>query len=68
MKGNSELAVTAGAAVCVAAYAATAIGFIAHYELGFSSEAIRSSALVLAIILATLVAIDFFGKKARRAK
>ncbi len=56
------------AAVCVAAYAALAIRYLARHYLGFSLQEIREIAVVTAVIIATLVGIDFFGKKLRKAK
>lgn len=46
--------------------AAAMLGYIAHYEFGLSRQEIRTPALVgaiiIAIVIATLVAIDFFSK------
>lgn len=53
-------------AVCVAAYAALGIGYVAR--LGLSVQEIRSAAVLIAGVIATLVGIDFFGKKLRKAK
>ena len=55
-------------AVCVAAYVALAIRFVARHYLGFSLEEIRGAAVVTAVVIATLIGIDFFGKKLRKAK
>jgi hypothetical protein len=57
---------TAISAVCVAAYAAAAIGYLARLE--FSLQEIRGAALLIAVAIATFVAIDFFGKKLRNVK
>jgi hypothetical protein len=51
-------------AVGVAAYAAIALGYVARYGLGVSLEAIRGAAMLTAVTLATVIAIEFFGKKA----
>jgi hypothetical protein len=67
MKRNFEI-VTMASAVYVAAYAAIAIGYVAHNELGFPLQEIRGGAVLIAVVIATLIAIDFFGKKLRRAK
>jgi hypothetical protein len=58
--------VTIASAVCVAAYAALAIGYVARME--FSEQEIRGAAVLVAFVIATFVAIDFFGKKLRKAK
>ena len=60
--------VTIVSAVCVAAYAAVAIRYVARYDLGFSLQQIRGAALVIAVVIAALIAIDFFGKKLGKAK
>ena len=52
-------------AVCVAAYAAAAIRYVARYDLGFSLEEIRGVSVVAAVVIAVLVAIDFFAKRTR---
>ena len=67
MTSKSDLVTTISAAF-VAAYAAVAIGYVARYDLGFSLQEIRDAALVIAVVIATVVAIDFFGKKLRKAK
>ena len=64
-KFEGETIVTA---VCVAGYAALTLGYVAHYDFGFSRTEIRDSATIVAILLAVLVAIDFFGKKLSKAK
>jgi hypothetical protein len=60
--------VTVASAVGVAAYAAIAVGYVAQNGLGFSLEEIRGTALVIAVLVAALIAIDFFGKKLGKAK
>jgi hypothetical protein len=40
---------------------------VALYDLGFSREEVRSGAMIVAILMATLVAVDFFGKKLGKA-
>lgn len=44
-------------------YVAIAGEYVACYYFGLTLEEIRDGANLLAIIIATLVAIDFFGKK-----
>ena len=50
--------------------AAAMLGYIAHYEFGLSRQEIRTPALVgaiiIAVVIATLVAVDFFFKRLRR--
>jgi hypothetical protein len=54
--------------VGVAAYAAIALDYVAHYDLGFSIQAIRGAAVITAVVIAALITIDFFGKKLGKAK
>ncbi len=61
-------AVTAISAVGVAAYVAVAIGYVARYDLGFSSYQICGTALIAAVLIAALIAIEFSGKTLGRAK
>jgi len=49
-------------AVCVAGYIAIALGSVALY-LGLSGEAVRGGAMTVAILIAALIAVDFYGKK-----
>jgi hypothetical protein len=51
-----------------AAYVAITLGRVALYDLGPSREAVRSGAMIAAILIAAMVAVDFFGKKLRKAK
>jgi predicted membrane protein len=44
------------------------LGYAAHHDWGLSRIAIRNDALLSAVILGSLVAIDFFGKKWRKPK
>jgi hypothetical protein len=60
--------VTIANAVCVAGYVAIMLGYAALYDFGFSFGEIRSGALIAAILIAALVAIEFFGKKRGNAK
>jgi hypothetical protein len=55
-------------AVGVAAYSAVALGYVPLYYFGFPSEQVRGGAMLAAISIAALVAVDFFGKKLRKAK
>lgn len=54
-------------AVCVAAYLAISLRYLALYGLGLSGEEVRGAAMIAAILMATMVAVDFFGKKLRKA-
>ena len=56
------------AAVSVAAYAAIAIRYVARHFLGLSLQEIREVAVIVAVVIATLIGIDFFGKKLPKAK
>jgi hypothetical protein len=55
-------------AVCVAAYAAVAIRYVTHYDLGFSFREIRSAALVIAVVIAAFIAIDFLRERFGKAQ
>jgi hypothetical protein len=50
-----------------AAFTALSLAYIAHYNFGLSRQEIRISAMVGAAMIATLVAIEFFGKKFRKS-
>jgi hypothetical protein len=58
--------VTIANAACVAVYVTITLGYVALYDLGLSREAVRSGAMIAAILLAAMVAVDFFGKKLRK--
>ena len=60
--------VTIASAVCVAGYVAIMLLYVALYDLGLSGEAVRSAAMIAAISMAALVAVDFFGRKPDKAK
>jgi hypothetical protein len=58
------------AVTCLTApIAAAMLGYIAHYDFGLSRQEIRTPALVgaivIAVVIATLVTIDFFSKRLR---
>jgi predicted membrane protein len=44
------------------------IGYAAHYQWGISRVAIRTDALLAALLIGTLVAIEFFSKNLRKPK
>ena len=60
--------VTIVSAVGIAAYAAVAIRCVARYHLGFSLQEIRGVAMVIAVVIATPIAIDFPVEKLGKAK
>ena len=66
MKRSLDLATTV-TAVCVTTCGAFALACTAYY-LGFSPQEIRIVAMSIAVTLAVLIAIDFFGKKLGKAK
>jgi hypothetical protein len=48
---------------CAAAVAAYTVGYIAHDDLGFARQAIRTQALLFAAVLGGLLAITLFGSR-----
>jgi hypothetical protein len=59
--------VTITNAVFLAAYVAITLGYVALYDLGLSGEKVRGEAMIAVILIAATVAIDFLGKKLRKA-
>ena len=57
--------VRAGVSALVVAFL---LGYAAHHDWGLSRAAIRTDALVAALLLGMLVAIDTLGRKLRRPK
>ena len=55
--------VTLVTVTCVAGYVAVMLDHVANVDLGFSSEQIRNTAVITAIVMAMLMAIDFLGKR-----
>jgi hypothetical protein len=49
-------------ALCVAAYLAITLGYLALC-LGLPGEEVRGVAMILAILIAALIAVGFYGKK-----
>jgi hypothetical protein len=49
----------------LAVMTAVTAGYVAHYDFGLSREGIRTPALVGAIVIAVLLAVEHFGKKLR---
>jgi hypothetical protein len=60
------LAVILSAAAAVTA--ALTAGHTARYDLGFSPQQIRTQALMVAIVIGVLLAVDHYGKKLRKPK
>src|SRR6266481_967070 len=54
--------------VATAVTAALTAGYTACYDLGFSPEQIRTQAVIIAIVIGLLLAIDHYGKKLRKPK
>ena len=44
------------------------LGYSAHYEWGLSRSTIRTDALLAALLIGTLVAIELFGKSLGKPK
>jgi hypothetical protein len=59
--------VTVMTALCVAGYVAIMLDHVANVDLGFSREQIRNTAVITAIVMAMLMAIDFLGKRLGKA-
>jgi hypothetical protein len=53
---------TIASAVFVAGYVAIVLGCVALYDFGLSRELVSSAAMIAAILIAALVAVDFFKK------
>ena len=51
-----------------AVMAAVTVGYVAHYDFGLSRQEIRTSALVGAIVIVALLAVELFGEKLRKPK
>jgi hypothetical protein len=63
-----RIAILVGSAAAGAIVAAFCLGYIAHFELGFSRQEIRTPALRAAAIIALLLAVEFFGRKLSKSK
>jgi hypothetical protein len=66
--GPSDLAILRWFAAIGTIVTALSMGYIAHYEFGFSRQEIRTPAGVGAAVIGLLVATDYFGKKLRKPK
>jgi hypothetical protein len=54
--------------VVAAAFTALSLAYIAHYDFGLSREEIRTPAVAAAVVIAMLMAVEFFGKRLRKPK
>ena len=59
---------TIASALGIAGYAASALDYVALYEFGFTREAVRNGAVIVAILIGALIAIEVFGGKLGKAK
>jgi len=48
--------------------AAFSLGYIAHYDFGFSRREIRTPAVIAAAVIALLLAVEYFGTRLRKPK
>ena len=48
--------------------AAFSLGYVAHYDFGFSRREIRTPALIAAAVIALLLAVEYFGTSLRKPK
>jgi hypothetical protein len=55
-------------ATSIAIVVSLTLAYIAHEDFGLSPQAIRIPAVIGAVVIAALVAIEFFGKKLRKLK
>jgi hypothetical protein len=51
-----------------ASLTAVAVGYIAHYDMGFTREEIRTFSVAGAIFIVTLMVTEYFGEKFRKPK
>jgi hypothetical protein len=54
--------------VATAVTAALTAGYTARYDLGLAPQTIRTQAVIVAIVIGLLLAIDHYGKKLRKPK
>jgi hypothetical protein len=54
--------------VATAVTAALTAGYNARYDFGLSPQQIRSQAVIVAIVIGLLLAIEHYGKKLRKPK
>jgi hypothetical protein len=66
--GPSETAILRWLAAVGAIVTASSVGYIAHYDLGFSRQEIRTKAVIGAAIIGLLMAAEYLNKKLRKPK
>jgi hypothetical protein len=64
----SEIAILRWFAAVGTIVTALSVGYIAHYDFGFSRQEIRAPAVIGAAIIGLLVATEYFGQKLRKPK
>ena len=68
MQATIDRLLTVIMSAAVAVMAAGTVGYIAHYDFGFSREEIRTPAFVGAVGIGALLAVEHFGKKLQKFK
>jgi hypothetical protein len=63
-----RIAILVGTAAAGAIVAAFSLGYIAHYDFGFSRREIRTPAVIAAAVIALLLAVEYFGTRLRKPK
>ena len=64
----SETAILRWLAAVGAVVTALSVEYIAHYDLGYSRQEIRTQAVIGAAIIGLLVTTEYLGKKLRKPK
>jgi hypothetical protein len=64
----SETAILRWLAAVGAVVTALSVEYIAHYDLSYSRQEIRTQAVIGAVIIGLLMTIDYLGKKLRKPK
>jgi hypothetical protein len=65
---TEDAAISLFFAFVAAVIAALALGYIAHYDFGFSREEIRTPAVTAAAVIGLLLATEQFRKRLRKPK
>jgi hypothetical protein len=68
MEKTVERVLSAMIATSKATIVSLSLAYIAHEDLGVTSEEIRIPALAAASIIAALLAVEFFGEKLRKPR
>ena len=63
-----RITILLGSSAAGAIVTALSLGYIAHFELGFSRQEIRTTAVIAAAIIALLLAVEYFGTRLRKPK